>query len=124
MRKRILGRTNLMVTPVAMGGIPMMRLSMKEAVDVVSRVLAMGVNFIDTANVYADGEEKIGKALKGRKREDIVIASKSFALDKKLFLEHVDLSLKRLRTDYIDVYYHHCLDGEQKIKKVMVEEED
>lgn len=48
MRKKVFGKTNLMVTPVAMGGIPIMRLSNKEAVDVVRKVLAMGVNFIDT----------------------------------------------------------------------------
>ena len=50
MRKKVFGKTDLMVTPVAMGGIPIMRLSKKEAVDVVRKVLAMGVNFIDTAN--------------------------------------------------------------------------
>ncbi|MQY69243.1 MAG: aldo/keto reductase, partial [Firmicutes bacterium] len=67
MTKKRLGKTNLMVTPVAMGGIPITRLSKNEAADVVRKVLDMGVNFIDTANVYLDSEEKIGKALRGRK---------------------------------------------------------
>ena len=48
MRKKVFAKTDLMVTPVAMGGIPIMRLSNKEAVDVVRKVLAIGVNFIDT----------------------------------------------------------------------------
>ncbi len=119
MRKKIFGKTNLMVTPVAMGGIPIMRLSKKEAVDVVRKVLAMGVNFIDTATGYGDSEEKIGEALKERSRQDIVIASKSPASDKKLFLEHVDLSLRRLQTDYIDIYHLHAVSSEQKMKEVM-----
>jgi len=119
MRKKVFGKTNLMVTPVAMGGIPIMRLSKKEAVDVVRKVLAMGVNFIDTATGYGDSEEKIGEALKERRRQDIVIASKSPASDKKLFLEHVDLSLKRLQTDYIDIYHLHGVNSEEKMKEVM-----
>ena len=119
MRKKVFGKTDLMVTPVAMGGIPIMRLSKKEAVDVVRKVLAMGVNFIDTATGYGDSEEKIGEALKERRRQDVVIASKSPASDKKLFLEHVDLSLKRLQTDYIDIYHLHGVNSEEKMKEVM-----
>lgn len=119
MRKKVFGKTNLMVTPVAMGGIPLMRLSKKEAVDVVRKVLAMGVNFIDTATGYGDSEEKIGQALKERRRQDIVIASKSGASDKKTFLEHVDLSLKRLQTDYIDIYHLHGVSSEENIREVM-----
>ena len=119
MRKEVFGKTDLMVTPVAMGGIPIIRLSEKEAVDVVRKVLDMGVNFIDTANGYGNSEEKIGKALKERKREDIVLASKSGAPDKKTFLEHVNLSLKRLKTDYIDIYQFHGVNSEEKMKEVM-----
>lgn len=96
-----------------------MRLSTKEAVDVVRKVLDMGVNFIDTATGYGDSEEKIGKALKERKREGIVIASKSGASDKKMFLEHVNLSLKRLKTDYIDIYQLHGVNSEEKMREVM-----
>ena len=119
MRKKVFGKTGLMVTPIAMGGIPIMRLSEKEAVDVVGKVFDMGINFVDTANGYGDSEGKIGKALKGRKREDMVIASKSAVSDKKTFLEHVDLSLRRLETDYIDIYHLHAVSSEEKMKEVM-----
>jgi len=67
------GKTGLWVSRVAMGGIPIMRLRKKEAVDVVKEVLGMGINFIDTATGYGDSEEKIGEALKGKKREDLVL---------------------------------------------------
>ncbi|MFQ6065701.1 MAG: aldo/keto reductase [bacterium] len=119
MDKLEFGKTGLWVSRVAMGGIPIMRLGKKEAVRVVKKVLDMGINFIDTATGYADSEEKIGEALKGKKREDLVIASKSPAPDKKRFLEHVDLSLKRMRTDYIDIYHLHGVNSEEKFKQVM-----
>ena len=57
------GGTGLKVTRVAFGGIPIMRLSMEEGVKVVRDVLDMGVNFIDTAYMYGDSEEKIGRAI-------------------------------------------------------------
>ena len=101
------GKTGLMVSKVAMGGIPIMRLSKADAVNLVRQAIDLGINLIDTANVYADSEEKIGEAIKGMKREDIVITSKSQADDKKTFNEHIDLSLKRLGLDYIDIYQLH-----------------
>ena len=107
MEKIRFGRTGLMVSKVAFGGIPIMRLSLPEAVKVVRGALDLGINFIDTANAYNDSEEKIGEAIRGIPRENLVIASKSQALDKKTFLEHIDLSLKRLKVDYLDIYQMH-----------------
>ena len=101
------GKTGLMVSKIAFGGIPIMRLSKADAVYLVRESINMGINFIDTAHGYTDSEEKIGEAIKGIKRENIIIASKSPADDKSAFLEHVVLSLKRLGTDYIDVYQFH-----------------
>ncbi|MDR1482252.1 MAG: aldo/keto reductase [Synergistaceae bacterium] len=96
-----------MASRVAFGGIPIMRLSKADAVSVVRGVIGLGVNFIDTANAYGDSEEKIGEAISGIKREDLIIASKSTANDKKTFWEHLNLCLDRLRTDYIDIYQMH-----------------
>jgi predicted aldo/keto reductase-like oxidoreductase len=84
-----------------------MRLSKAEAASVVCGVIDLGVNFLDTANAYNDSEEKIGEAIKGIKRDSLIIASKSLAADKKTFLEHLDLCLKHLRTDYVDFYQMH-----------------
>jgi predicted aldo/keto reductase-like oxidoreductase len=67
----------------------------------------LGINFIDTAHGYADSEEKIGEAIKGTRREDLVIASKSPANDKVEFNKNLDLSLERLGVDYIDIYQLH-----------------
>lgn len=118
--KRIkFGNTGLPVSEVAMGGIPIMRLDTTDAVKVIRDVIDMGVNFIDTANAYGDSEEKIGEALKKYRREDIILSSKSGARDKKTFSEHVNLSLKRLNTDYIDIYHLHDISTEEDFDKVM-----
>jgi len=107
MEKTRFGKTNLMVSKVAFGGIPIMRVPKDEAVRLVRETINLGINFIDTAHGYADSEEKIGDAIKGIKREELIIATKSPADDKKTFNEHLDLSLKRLGTDYIDIMQLH-----------------
>jgi predicted aldo/keto reductase-like oxidoreductase len=101
------GKSGLMVSKIAFGGIPIQRLGMEEAAKVVRGVIDLGVNFIDTANGYTDSEEKIGLAIKDIPRDGLVIATKSGARDKKAYLEHLDLSLKRLGVDYVDFHQHH-----------------
>jgi len=118
MKKVRFGRTNLMVSRIAFGGIPIMRLTKAEASSLVRKSIDMGINFIDTAHSYTDSEEKIGDAIKGLKREDIIIASKSPADDKKTFLEHVDLCLKRLGIDYVDIYQFHGISSKPKWEAV------
>jgi predicted aldo/keto reductase-like oxidoreductase len=95
-----------------------MRVTKEEAAKIVRETISLGINFIDTAHVYADSEEKIGEAIKGIKREDIIIASKSPANEKETFNEHLDLSLKRLGTDYIDIYQLHNVASEARQKAV------
>ena len=115
------GKTELMVSKIAFGGIPIQRLSTPEAAKVVRGVIDMGVNFIDTANAYTDSEEKIGLAIKDVPRDSIVIASKSGAKDKKTFLEHLDLALSHLGTDYIDIYQHHGISTQEGYDAIMRE---
>jgi len=107
MEKTRFGKTGLMVSKVAFGGIPIMRVPKESAVKIIRETIEMGINFIDTAHGYADSEEKVGEAIKKFKREDLIIATKSPATDKKTFNEHLELSLKRLGTDYIDIMQLH-----------------
>ena len=113
------GKTGLMVSKVGFGGIPIMRLPKAEAVGIVREAINQGINFIDTANGYSDSEEKIGEAIKGIKREDLVIASKSMARDKKTCAEHIDLSLKRLGVDYIDLLQLHNITTEAQKETIL-----
>ena len=118
MEKVRFGKTELQVSRIAFGGIPIQRLSVEDAVDVVKGCIELGINFIDTANGYSDSEEKIGIAIKDMPRDEIVIASKSGSSDKKGLLEHLDLSLKRMGTDYVDIYQLHGVSSKQAMDKV------
>lgn len=107
-----------MVSPVGMGGIPIMRLEVDEAVEVIRRAQSKGISFFDTANKYNDSEIKMGLALEGR-RDQVVIASKSLARDAETMAAHVDLSLERLRTDRVDIYQHHQVAGMEVLDEIM-----
>ena len=75
-----LGKTELRVSRIGFGGIPIQRLPEDEAIRVVQRTLDLGVTFIDTANGYTTSEERIGKAIAGR-RDEVVIATKTGGRD-------------------------------------------
>lgn len=113
-----LGRTGLEVSRVGFGGIPIQRLSEDEAIKVVQRCLDLGVTFLDTANGYSTSEERIGKAITGR-REQVVIATKTGARDKATAQEHLDLSLKRLNIDYIDLWQFHNVSTFEAYEQVL-----
>lgn len=118
MDKIRLGKTDMMVTRLGFGGIPIQRLTEDEAVVVVQKCIDLGITFFDTANGYTTSEERIGKAVKGR-RERIVIATKTGARDRKGVEEHLKLSLKRLGTDYIDLYQFHGVSTAEHLKMVL-----
>lgn len=118
MRKIRLGRTELMVSAVGFGGIPIQRLSQQEAIDVVRHCLDLGITFLDTANGYTTSEERIGKAIAGR-REDLVLATKTQARDAQGVTEHLALSLKRLGAGSIDLYQFHCVSTDEEYERVV-----
>lgn len=118
MRKIRLGRTHLIVSEIGFGGIPIQRLTAEEAIAVVQRCLDLGVNFLDTAHGYTTSEERIGRAIAGR-REGLVLASKSPARDGATFLEHLELSLKRLGTDYLDIYQFHGVNTREEYERIL-----
>jgi predicted aldo/keto reductase-like oxidoreductase len=96
----------MMVTRVGFGGIPIQRLTEDEAVAVVKRCLDLGVNFIDTANGYSTSEERIGKAIRGR-REGLILATKSLSRSREGVAKHLEQSLKQLGVESIDLYQFH-----------------
>lgn len=106
MRKIRLGRTELYVTKTAFGALPIQRISKADAVKLVRRAYDAGINYFDTANAYTDSEEKLGEALHDV-RQNVVISTKSSATDKKTALAHIEESLRRLQTDYIDIFQFH-----------------
>jgi aryl-alcohol dehydrogenase-like predicted oxidoreductase len=102
------------------------------AVGTIHRALELGITFFDTANVYSDGtsEEILGRALKDfAKRDEIVIATKvhgrmrpgpnGAGLSRKAILSEIDHSLRRLGTDYVDLYQIHRLDHGVPIEETL-----
>jgi aryl-alcohol dehydrogenase-like predicted oxidoreductase len=118
---RLLGRTGVEVSPLALGTMMFGAWGNKDTDDsirVIHRALDAGINFVDTADVYSGGEseEIVGKALKGR-RDDVVLATKFFMPmgegpnrgggSRRYIMTAVEDSLRRLGTDHIDLYQVH-----------------
>ncbi|WP_409968866.1 aldo/keto reductase [Bengtsoniella intestinalis] len=106
MDKIRLGRTELMVSKTSFGALPIQRISKQAAVDLMRLAFDNGVNYYDTANAYSDSEEKIGEAFHSV-RDQIVISTKSMAKTKEGVLEHIEKSLRSMRTDYVDLFQFH-----------------
>ena len=117
MRYRVLGKTGLEVSEVGFGAIPIIRLSFDEAVRVLRRALDRGVTFYDTAHMYVDSEAKIWQAFDGR-RHQVVLASKTAKRDRQGAREDLELSLRRLRTDYLDLYQFHMVSQEKDLEAI------
>ena len=118
MQKRRLGKTGLMVSVVGFGGLIIPRISHDEAVKVIRHALDLGINFIDTAKSYGDSEEKVGSAISGR-RDECIITSKSLADNAEIFMSDIELGLKRLGTDKIELYQVHNLSSSDKLEKTL-----
>lgn len=130
-----LGNSNLQVSRLCVGcmsfGDPgsnfhAWTLGAEESEELVKRALELGINFFDTANVYSAGtsEEYLGRAIKKNvARDKVVLATKVYFNDGKLskqaILHEIDGSLKRLGTDYVDLYIIHRFDYETPIEETM-----
>ena len=102
----VLGKTGLTVNKNGFGALPVQRVSKKEAVYLLQKAFYNGINYFDTARVYSDSEEKLGAAFEYT-RERIVISTKTAAQDATGMRRDLEESLRRLKTDYIDIYQFH-----------------
>ena len=136
-----LGKTGLKISRICLGcmsyGVPergshLWTLSEDESRPFIARALELGINFFDTANVYSDGtsEEILGRAIRDfAKRDEVVIATKVHGrmrpdangggLSRKAILTEIDNSLRRLGTDYVDLYQTHRWDPETPIEETL-----
>lgn len=108
MKKRPLGSTGIDVAPIGLGAAQLSSSEYDHSREIVFKALDTGVNYFDTAECYWDSEVKLGKALKGE-RESVIISSKTCGKTKEEAANHVDESLQKLQTDYIDNYHLHNL---------------
>lgn len=101
-----LGKTGITVNKNGFGALPIQRISTGDAVKLARRAYDAGITFFDTARFYTDSEEKLGEAFDGM-RENVYIATKTAATTAEEFWKDLEISLKNLRTDYIDIYQFH-----------------
>lgn len=106
MEYRVLGKTGLRVSRIGFGGIPIQRIDAEGTKELIHYLHAAGVNYIDSARSYTVSEEYLGYALEGI-RQDFILATKSMARTKAGMEQDIAISLKNLRTDYIDLYQIH-----------------
>lgn len=132
-----LGDTGLEVSRLCLGCMnfgsaqPWMMNDEEASLELLDEALEMGINFLDTANVYSRGEseEIVGKAIERRNRDELVIATKVFGkmgdypngqgLSRKHILDQAEASLDRLGTEYIDLYQIHRWDDETPIEETL-----
>lgn len=138
MQYRNLGRSGLRVSEIGLGSWLTLgsRVGTTGTREIVHRAFELGINFFDTADVYSDGgaEEALGRALADIPRRHCVIATKAFfpvsdhandcGLSRKHLFESVESSLRRLRTDYIDLHQCHRPDPRTPIEETVCAYED
>ena len=125
MEHRLLGRTGVSVSKLCLGAMMFGEWGTRdhdESIKIIHRALDAGINFIDTADVYSHGESEVivGKALAGGKRDDIVLATKVHmpmgddpnqrGNSRRWIIREAENSLRRLGTDWIDLYQIHRYD--------------
>jgi aryl-alcohol dehydrogenase-like predicted oxidoreductase len=130
-RYRQLGDSDLHVSEISLGSWLTYGVAVDEtpALACVDASFDAGINFIDTANIYGKGtaEEFLGRALANRPRDSYILATKLFwpmtdtdrGLSREQVYKQIDLSLARLRTDYVDLYQCHRYDPETPLEETM-----
>jgi aryl-alcohol dehydrogenase-like predicted oxidoreductase len=106
MKQVTLGKTGIRVPKNGFGALPIQRIGRDEATALLRKAYDGGIRFFDTARVYTDSEEKIGRAL-GEVRGEVFIASKTMALKAEDFWKQLEATLGALRSDYLDLYQFH-----------------
>jgi len=134
MEMRVLGRTGVRVSPLCLGTMMFGALGNPDhddSIQTIHRALDAGINFIDTADVYSRGEseEIVGKALAGGKRDHVVLATKVHGTmgddpneqgnSRRWIMREVEASLRRLGTDWIDLYQIHRPDSSCAIEETL-----
>jgi aryl-alcohol dehydrogenase-like predicted oxidoreductase len=134
MEHRALGRTGVEVSPLCLGAMMFGDWGNRDhddSIRIIHRALDAGINFVDTADVYSRGEseEIVGKALAGGRRDDVVLATKvhgrmgddpnQFGNSRRWIIKEVEASLRRLNTDWIDLYQIHRPEADTDIDETL-----
>jgi len=118
MEYRRLGRTNLDVSVIGLGGLQFSGLSNIQTVQIIMRSGELGINLVELGRTYRGSEEKAGFVMRKNRRQ-FVIATKTGARKKENALNDIDASLHALQTDYIDIYQMHQIDSYDVLDTVL-----
>jgi voltage-dependent potassium channel beta subunit len=133
MNYRRLGKTGIKISEISLGSWLTYgkTIDEKEARRIIFHAIDNGINFIDVSDIYAKGkaEEVVGQCIADLNRSNLVVSSKTFwpmsenindrGLSRKHIFESIHKSLKRLRTDYLDIYFCHRFDPDTEIEEVV-----
>lgn len=134
MEHRFLARTGVRVTPLALGTMmfgPAGNPDHEDSIRIIHAALDAGINFVDTADIYSKGESEqiVGKALSGGRRDDVVLASKAYRPmcddinaqggSRRWIIQAVEDSLRRLDTDWIDLFQLHRWDHHTDLEETL-----
>ncbi len=122
MEQKRLGQTNIEVSVIGFGGIPIQRYDRKTAMDTLSACKDMGINFIDSARAYSVSEEYIGESLSKIGRDKFYLATKAMSRTKEGFYNDIITSLKNFKTDVIDLYQIHNVGKQSDFDKIFSED--
>jgi len=120
MQKRNLGSTNLKVSEIGFGGIPIQQVNQEESNKLINHLIENNINFIDTARGYTVSEELLGNALVG-KRDKFILATKSMAKTYETMKNDINASLLNLKTNFIDLYQCHLIKNKEEYNLIMSE---
>lgn len=118
MEKRVLGKTGAMLSVIGFGGIVVRDATPEEASDRVKEAIDAGVNYFDVAPSYGDAEIKLGPALEPY-RANVFLSNKTNRRTRDEARAELEESLKRLRTDYFDLYQHHAVTSLEQVDAIM-----
>ncbi len=122
MPMRTLGQTKLSVSLVGLGGYQLGRGNNTDAqaAKIADRALDLGINYFDTAPSYGESERRLGLALKrGKKRDRVILATKTQRFDRDGARRELATSLKRLQTDRIDIWQFHALRAREQTEQIL-----
>ena len=118
MQKRRLGRTDLDVSVVGFGGIPIQGVSIDEADRILKKALDTGINFFDSARAYTDSEAKMGRALSAV-RDRVHLSTKALSRTAPKLAAEIETSLRNFRTGMIDLYQLHSVGSAAELERVL-----
>lgn len=118
MEKRRLGKTGEMLSVIGFGGILVMNETADKASELVHRAIVRGINYFDVAPSYGNAEEMLGPALEPY-RKDVFLACKTGKRTASEARAELEQSLKRLRTDYFDLYQLHAVKTDEDVKTIL-----